>query len=332
MEKLLTISIAAYNVEKYIRQTLDSCILPDKYMQSMEVLVVDDGATDNTAQIVKEYEQRFPETIRLINKENGGYGTTVNTSVRLAKGKFFKLLDGDDWFNKQGLLHLLDVLTETEADIVFNRMYKEYPDKEILATDTWETYIGREMNLAEVEAGIYAGMWEMTVNTKKLQANWVDLPGRTLYTDHFYIMQSLPEAQTVCFLDFPVYCYRLGYDEQSVSWVSRKKHIDEIVRVSKLVSQYYVNFCKNTPNAVFARERARFTYMEAHRAIQLKDFSLQTMLELKQFDDELRSVAPDVFAECEKRSGRKSLIFLRKTKYVGLGIIYLKDCWRRKKK
>lgn len=188
------------------------------------------------------------------------------------------------------------------------------------------------MLLSEVQAGIYAGMWEMTVNTKKLQKDWVDLPEKTLYTDHFYIIQSLPNAKKVCFLDFPVYCYRLGYDEQSVSLVSRKKHIDEIVRVSGLVSRYYVDFCKNTPNAVFARERARFTYMEAHRAIQLKKCNIQTMMELKRFDEELRRIDADVYTECEKRSGRKSLAFLRRTKYTGFFIVYLKDYLRRKKR
>ena len=96
MDKILTVSVAAYNVEKFIRNTLDSCIA-EEIMTDLEVLVVDDGATDATAEIVREYEDKYPQTFRLIHKENGGYGTTVNRSMQEASGKYFRLLDGDDW-------------------------------------------------------------------------------------------------------------------------------------------------------------------------------------------------------------------------------------------
>ena len=95
MDKILTVSVAAYNVEKFIRNTLDSCIA-EEIMTDLEVLVVDDGATDATAEIVREYEDKYPQTFRLIHKENGGYGTTVNRSMQEASGKYFRLLDGED--------------------------------------------------------------------------------------------------------------------------------------------------------------------------------------------------------------------------------------------
>lgn len=324
MRKELTISVAAYNVEKFIRQTLDSCCC-DEIVDYIEVLVVDDGARDGTDQIVQQYEDKYPGTVKLVHKENGGYGTTVNTSVKLAQGEFFKLLDGDDWFDRDGLVKLVNILKTTDADIVFNQMYKEYPDKEMLEKDTWAKYIGEKIRLADVESGVYAGMWEMSVRTEILRTNWIDLPGKTLYTDHLFIIQALPYAKDVLFLNFPVYCYRLGYSEQSVSTESRRKHIDEIVKVSNMVSKYYKNYCKETDNYIFARERARFTYMEAHRALMLKKYGFSTKKAIEKFDRELKCIDEDVYNECEKQSGKRSLKFIRKTNYYGYFLVYIKD-------
>ncbi len=106
MEKLLTISIAAYNVEGYIRNTLDSLIVPE-ILDKLEVFIVDDGGNDNTLQIAREYESKYPETFHAVHKENGGYGSTVNYSIAHATGKYFKLLDGDDWYLSRNLKRLI---------------------------------------------------------------------------------------------------------------------------------------------------------------------------------------------------------------------------------
>ena len=100
MKKILSVSIASYNVEKILSQTLDSCLVPE-IMDKLEVIVVNDGSKDGTAAVAEEYVKKAPETFVLINKENGGYGSTVNAGIQAATGKYFRLLDGDDWFDKQ---------------------------------------------------------------------------------------------------------------------------------------------------------------------------------------------------------------------------------------
>ena len=100
MEKLLTVSIASYNVEAFLRKTLDSCIVPE-LMDELEVLIVNDGSKDSTPEIAREYEAAYPETFRLIDTNIGGYGSTVNLSMQEARGTFYKLLDGDYWFDPE---------------------------------------------------------------------------------------------------------------------------------------------------------------------------------------------------------------------------------------
>ena len=94
-EKILTISVAAYNVESYIAENLDSILITD-VRDEIEVLVVDDGGNDGTLEIARKYEEQYPGIIRAVHKENGGYGSVQNYTMQNASGRFFKILDGDD--------------------------------------------------------------------------------------------------------------------------------------------------------------------------------------------------------------------------------------------
>ena len=107
MEKILTVSIAAYNVQNYIKKTLDSLLVGK--IDDLEILVEDDGGTDNTINIVKEYEKKYPNVVKLIHKENGGYGSTINKSIEIASGRYFKQLDGDDWYDSENFTDFLNI-------------------------------------------------------------------------------------------------------------------------------------------------------------------------------------------------------------------------------
>lgn len=111
MNKLLSVVIPVYKVEKYIRQCLGSLILPDEaLMDKMEVLVVNDGTPDRSAIIAKEYEAKYPDVFHVIDKENGGHGSAFNVGLAQASGKYLRFLDSDDWFDTKNLAKLLNVL------------------------------------------------------------------------------------------------------------------------------------------------------------------------------------------------------------------------------
>lgn len=100
--KILTVSIAAYNADWCLKKCLDSFIA-SKYLDLLDIIVVNDGSKDNTAAIASEYVKKFSASIRLINKENGGHGSTINTSIDNAMGKYFKIVDSDDWVDTEAL-------------------------------------------------------------------------------------------------------------------------------------------------------------------------------------------------------------------------------------
>ena len=119
MEKILTISIAAYNAEKDISNCLNS-LINSKEFSKLDIIVVNDGSTDQTVEITNKYVEKYKQSIRLINKENGGHGSTINTSIKHAKGKYYKILDSDDWVNSENLNRLVAFLEKTDTDMVLN--------------------------------------------------------------------------------------------------------------------------------------------------------------------------------------------------------------------
>ena len=119
MQKLLTIVIPTYNMQDYLARCLDSLIIKDDdLMSKLEVLVVNDGSKDNSSAIAHEYEAKYPNTFRVIDKENGNYGSCVNRGLKEAAGKYIKVLDADDWFDNSNFEKYLSVLSSIDADLI----------------------------------------------------------------------------------------------------------------------------------------------------------------------------------------------------------------------
>lgn len=122
MDKILTIVILTYSIEKYIENCLQSFLIK-KVIDDIEVLVVNDEFTDSSADKVQFFEDAHPGTYRIINKINGGHGSTINTGIQSAHGKYFKVVDGDDWVEKDAFIKLVEFLKGCNSDIVASNYY-----------------------------------------------------------------------------------------------------------------------------------------------------------------------------------------------------------------
>ena len=111
--KYISFAIPCYNSEAYMAQAIES-ILPGG--EDVEILIVNDGSKDRTAEIGKEYEEKYPGIVKLINKENGGHGDAVNAGLSHASGKYFKVVDSDDWVDRISLMKILNVLKNFEEE------------------------------------------------------------------------------------------------------------------------------------------------------------------------------------------------------------------------
>lgn len=120
--KTLTISVAAYNAEGWLSRCIDSLTNTD-VSNELDVVVVNDGSADGTLSIARSYEKRFPDIINVIDKPNGGHGSTINAAIDAARGTYFKVVDSDDWVERDGLESLVAALRNLDADVVVNPFY-----------------------------------------------------------------------------------------------------------------------------------------------------------------------------------------------------------------
>lgn len=112
----LTIVIPVYNVEDYLSKCIDSCLNQNVSFEDYEVLIINDGSTDKSAQIAQDYASTYPN-ISFIDQENNGLSYTRNKGIQLAKGEYVWFVDSDDWIEKNIFQELLQE-TSKHPDII----------------------------------------------------------------------------------------------------------------------------------------------------------------------------------------------------------------------
>ena len=112
----LSIIIQVYNVEKYIKHCLDS--IKAQTMKDFEIIVVNDGATDNSEKMIKEYQKNNPDlTIKYFKKENGGLASARNYGVKYAEGDYISFIDPDDYLDNN-TYEDLKVYMDEKIDVI----------------------------------------------------------------------------------------------------------------------------------------------------------------------------------------------------------------------
>ena len=247
MNKLLTVVVPVYKVERYINKCLDSLILPDEQMDLVEVIVVNDGTPDQSAVMAKEYERRFPNSFRVIDKENGGHGSAWNRGVAEATGKYLRFLDSDDWLTN--LSEFIELLKDCDSDLVFTdlRCCYENTNKEIVYenhvmepnhqyyTDTfdWEKHssVYTDYNVTNFHKCTYK-----TRLLKELHPLFVE---KIFYDDEILFVAPLCVAKTFISCNLILYNYLLGREGQTMDHKVMLRNINFKLQIRKYVLDYY---------------------------------------------------------------------------------------------
>ena len=239
--KLLTFTIPCYNSQDYMAKCIES-ILPGG--EDVEIIIVDDGSKDKTAEIADEYAAKYPNIVRAIHQENGGHGEAVNTGIRNATGLYFKVVDSDDWVDTEAYLQILDKLRELAGSqdsldmLLANYVYEKqgakhkkvmrqmgFPKNEIF---TWS-------DVRHFYKGHYILMHSVIYRTKLLRECGLELPKHTFYVDNIYVYKPLPYVRSMYYMDVDFYRYYIGRDDQSVNEKVMIKRIDQQIKVNKIM-------------------------------------------------------------------------------------------------
>lgn len=240
--KILSVSIAAYNSEKYIRKCLDSFVVPE-ILDDIEIIVVNDGSVDRTAEIVAEYVDRYPGTFVLINKENGGHGSTINSGIKNASGKYFKIVDSDDWVERDGIIELVNKLKSMTVDAVFSPFYmvdtrgQKSIKQSISNLDSQR--VERVLNIDEECAEYDLYMHALTFRTELLKEHFTSIDEHCFYVDMEYLVFYFRFVRTIYASTVPVYNYLIGTAEQSMNMKNMVNRRDQHLRVCTRIMEYY---------------------------------------------------------------------------------------------
>ncbi len=318
MSKVLTITVPSYNVEKFLKNTLDSFV-DERILGDIEVLIVDDGSKDDTAKIGKAYEKKYPDTFRVISKENGGHGSTINRGILEARGTYFKVVDGDDWVDTEGFYQLIQNLKNCDADYVVTNYY-EVDDGTGEKTPISFDWLSADENLdfSAIAKETKISMHALVLKTSILKDNHIQLDEHCFYVDVEYILYPIPYVNTVIYFDIYVYMYRLAQAAQSVSMAGFQKHIQNHIDVIYHVIDYINDYKKQTDY-----NKLKGTYMARRIGDMIGDqasiFSSYSVMDkhiknkFMEFDAVIKEKSPSIY----KRSGELSgmLRLLRKTNF-----------------
>ena len=221
-DKILTVIVPSYNMEKYLPKCLGSLVVAPELMERIEVIVVNDGSKDRTSEIGHEFEQRYVGVFRVVDKANGNYGSCINVGLKLAQGRYVKVLDADDWFDPAQFERYLafvakQVSVEPQPDMLFNDFTFVQPDgvQYDLHDYSYVTQEGFSIGDFTFEPGRDLWMHGVAFKTENLRKIGYEQSTGISYTDEEWISQPLTTVRSIAYCPGVLYMYLMGREGQT---------------------------------------------------------------------------------------------------------------------
>lgn len=244
--KYISFAIPCYNSQEYMANAIESILVGG---EDVEIIVVNDGSKDDTSRIAHEYADKYPEIIRVIDKVNGGHGDAVNYGLKSATGKYFKVVDSDDWVDAEALCHILDVIKELESRdqeidmLISNYVYEKEgaAHKKVIhyRNALPQNQIFHWSDIGHFRLDQYILMHSVIYRTDMLKLCQLNLPKHTFYVDNIYVYYPLPHVRKLYYVDEDFYRYYIGREDQSVNEKVMIKRIDQQIFVTKTMINMY---------------------------------------------------------------------------------------------
>lgn len=280
-----SILIPVYNVEKYLQQCIDS-VLNQTYKE-FEIILVDDGSTDRSGFICDQYE-KFDNRVVVFHQDNQGIITTRRTSIKNAKGDFCLFLDSDDYWDKDLLETVNNIIMEYNCDLVIYN-YKKITQKGVIINDT----VLKDRSTYNFSNKLT--LFELIVETPNINPLWIKAVKHTIIDDTDYskykklmqsedLLQSLPllyNAELIVCIDKPMYNYRQNLN--SITYIINE-HIFEDISISTSILLDYLkklNIDNKYNNKIFYVSYAKSISRYIYRFVNMKILKIRKIQILK---------------------------------------------------
>ena len=326
----VSIIVPAYNVEKYLRQCLESVI--NQTLKEIEIICIDDGSPDNCGAIIDEYAQKDTRIVA-IHKENGGYGSALNYGFSIAKGEYIGIVESDDWIAPNMYELLYNKAIETNSDIVKGTFYS--------VLDSANDYKRINPNLPKLSKygcftltqhpeilNMHTSLWSAIYKKELIQNKIKVVEDIKPYEDLLFATEAYVLAKSICVVQEPLYYYRCDAQNSTNNTVKKTilNYVKQRSRVRDLlinsgcyhndVIEYYwktgyqgIKFFYNKPNNKFKKEfyylmqnlfkkakqdKCRFKYLNS---VQIQDFNniLKFSFEKYQIYSFINNILPKIF-------------------------------------
>lgn len=228
----VSVIIPVYNVEKYIRQCLESVI--NQTLKDIEIIIINDGTRDNSMEIVEEYIS--DERIKIINKKNGGLSSARNTGILVAQGKYICFIDSDDFIEKSMIEELYNIIEEKNFDVVDSDIFlydnktheiKERKNKEYLKIEKglilWERY--------NVE------VWNKIYRKSFLLDNNIFFEEGIIHEDDLFSIKILSSTNKIGHINKSFYYYRINRSGSIMTDINLEKQLYSLRIIVKRIKE-----------------------------------------------------------------------------------------------
>ena len=190
--KSVSVIVPFYDVENYIEKCLETLV--HQTLENIEIILVNDGSTDRSINVVKKFLEQYPDKITYLEKENGGLSDARNYAIPYAKGEYIAFLDSDDYVEKTMYKDMYELAKKEDSDMVECNFYWEYPDKK--KEDIGVAYNGKKEMLEKVRVVA----WNKLIKKEVLEKSKVTFPKGYRYEDVEFTYKLIPYLDKVSFL------------------------------------------------------------------------------------------------------------------------------------
>ena len=236
--KLITFAVPCYNSAAYMDHCIKTLL---EAGDEAEIILVDDGSTDDTPAIADRYAEQYPDVVRVIHQPNGGHGEGVNQGLAHATGLYYKVVDSDDWLDVPSLhkvMAQLRTFAENPVDmVVCNYVYEHVEDNTTHTVNYRNVFpVNKVFTWEEIHKFLPSQnllMHSVIYRSQLLRDCGLVLPKHTFYVDNIFVYQPLPYVKSMYYMDLDLYRYFIGRSDQSVNESVMVKRVDQQLRVTR---------------------------------------------------------------------------------------------------
>ena len=306
--RILTIAVPIFNMEWCLDKNLATYDDP-RLMDRVEVICLNNASEDGSKAIIQKYVTARPEIFRLMDRSSRGYGSSINAALAAAQGKYFRIVDADDWVNTEDLVKLADALETCEADVVLT-------DYQIVDMQTGQMTpvragdMGALYGAAYTEFDILRETYPMihatTYRTELLLKNGFAMQDNTFFVDEEYMLLPMLHAKSVLFFDLDIYRYMVANPGQSTSPGNRSRlqdHQERVIR--RIVDEYLDTRTQDPDNKALSYVQFRIMRLLGDRFVILliyvenreKGYTLA-----KEWQDYISNTLPNLWPEVKNKA------------------------------